>query len=58
MPRIRDRRDLLSALAKLASDAQVEECLLSAEVLWAPDAAGEVLTAEDVYTDYPNLIPL
>ncbi|GKY99089.1 hypothetical protein MPSEU_000864500 [Mayamaea pseudoterrestris] len=58
LPRIRDRKDVLSALSKLASDAQVEECLLSAEILWAPDAPGEILTTNDVYADYPSLVPL
>jgi uncharacterized membrane protein len=55
---IRGRKDLVSALSKLASDVQVEDCLLSAEILWAPDAPGEVLTVEDVYADYPDLFPL
>lgn len=58
LPRIRDRRDVLDALAKLAADAQVEDCLLSAEILWSPDEPGEVLSANDIYADYPDLVPL
>lgn len=54
---IRYRQDLLDALSKIASDAQVDDCLFSAEVLWAPEERWEVLTKNDIYADYPNLIP-
>lgn len=55
---VRSRQDLLDALSKIASDSQVGECLLSAEILWAPEEPWEVLTSSDIYADYPNLIPL
>jgi uncharacterized membrane protein len=58
LPRIRNREDLVEALSKLASDAQVEECLLSAEILWSPNEPGEVLTTTDVYADYPDLVTI
>lgn len=58
LPRIRIRPDLLEALSKLASDAQVGDCLLSAEILWAPEERRELLSMDDVYADYPDLIPL
>ena len=58
LPRIRMRSDLLEALSKLASDAQVGDCLLSAEILWAPEERKELLSMDDVYADYPDLIPL
>jgi len=58
LPGIRFRQDLLDALSQLASDAQVDDCLVSAEVLWAPEERWEVMTANDIYADYPNLVPL
>jgi len=58
LPGIRYRQDVLDALSKIATDAQVGDCLLSAELLWAPEERWEVLTPNDVYADYPNLIPL
>lgn len=54
---IRYRQDLLDALSKIASDAQVDDCLLSAEVLWAPEERNELLTKNDIYADYPDLMP-
>ena len=58
LPRINSRQDLLNTLSQVASDAQVEDCLLSGEVLWSPEGAGEILTNDDLYEDYPNLVPL
>lgn len=57
LPGIRTRKDFLDSLSKIASDAQVGECLLAGEVLWAPTGR-ESLTKDDLYADYPNLIPL
>jgi uncharacterized membrane protein len=57
LPVVRNRQSVLDALSRLASDAQVGDCLLSAEILWVPEQPEEVLTTEDVYADYPNLIP-
>ena len=58
LPGIRFRSDLLTSLTRIASDAQVGDCLLSAEVLWAPENDNEILSKEDIDADYPNLIPL
>jgi uncharacterized membrane protein len=58
LPTISSLDDVRLALARIASDAQTEECLLSAEILWAPEAAGDTLTENDIYADYPELIPL
>lgn len=57
LPVIRSRSDLYEALSKIASDAQVDDCLLSAELLWAPEGR-EYLSRDEVYADYPDLIPL
>lgn len=58
LTKINSRQDLLKVLSQIASDAQVEDCLLSGEVLWAPEGPGEVLTRDDLYVDYPELRPL
>ena len=58
LPYVSNRQDLLDVLSRIASDAQVEECLLSGEVLWAPEGPGEILTNNDLYESYPDLVPL
>ena len=58
LPLIRSRSDLASTLRRIAADAQVEDCLLSAEILWAPEESSDQLSSDDVYVDYPELVPL
>jgi uncharacterized membrane protein len=58
LPRITTRDDLTTALARIASDALVDDCLLAGEVLWAPEARSDKLEKEDVFADYPDLYPL
>jgi uncharacterized membrane protein len=52
------RADMINNLRRIASDAQVEDCLVAAEVDWSPSEPGETLSRDDVYADYPDLIPL
>lgn len=54
----RFRADMINNLRRIASDAQVEDCLVAAEVDWTPSEPGETLSRDDVYADYPDLIPL
>lgn len=56
--KIRNRIELQSALSRIASDCQVDNCLLSAEVLWSPESRSERMTSEDIYADYPSLFPI
>ncbi|CAB9522484.1 Protein of unknown function (DUF1517) [Seminavis robusta] len=58
LPAIKSRASVLEALNRLAVDAQVEDCLLSGEISWAPELRDETLSLEDVYVDYPTLYPL
>lgn len=58
MPKIVLRQDLRNALQCIAADAQVEDCLISAEILWSPEESTDRLTADDIYASYPDLIPL
>jgi uncharacterized membrane protein len=58
MPKIRSRDDVRLALSRLAADAQVGECLLSAEVLWSPEEPFETLSRDEAYADFPNLVPI
>lgn len=55
---ISSRDDLVRTLSQIAADSQVDACLLSGEVLWSPEVPGERITNEDLYADFPNLIPL
>lgn len=56
--KIKNRIELHSALSRIASDCQVGDCLLSAEVLWSPESRTERITSEDIYANYPSLFPL
>lgn len=58
LPEIKSRKDLREALNRLASDVQVDDCLMSGEVLWAPEEQGDRLSQDDIYVDYPSLHPL
>ena len=55
LPTIRSYRDVEKALTTIAADSKVENCLLSAEILWTPEDASETLTKRDVIAEYPNL---
>jgi uncharacterized membrane protein len=52
---IRSMTDLENALQKIASDAKVEDCLQSVEILWTPEDRSETLTLRDIVADYPEL---
>lgn len=56
--RVRNREDARKALSQIATDVQIEECLLSAEILWTPEEDTDFLSERDVYADYPDLYPL
>ena len=58
LPAIKSRDDLHSALSLIASDALVGDCLMTAEVLWSPEDISETLSREEVYADFPNLVPI
>jgi uncharacterized membrane protein len=58
LPVIRSRDDLHSALSLIASDALVGDCLMTAEVLWSPEDVSETLSREEMYADFPNLVPI
>jgi uncharacterized membrane protein len=47
--------DVEDALRRIASDAKVDDCLQSAEILWTPEDRSETLTLRDVVADYPEL---
>ena len=55
---IKNRSQLRDALYRISADAQVDECLLAAEVLWTPDDDSDNMSESDVYADYPTLVPL
>jgi uncharacterized membrane protein len=56
--KIKTRNELRAALSRVAADSQIEDCLLSAEILWTPEDRSETLSNQDVYADYPSLYPL
>jgi uncharacterized membrane protein len=53
LPKINSAADVHKALHELG--AVSADRLLALEVLWSPQASGEVLTGEDMLTDYPSL---
>eukprot|EP00568_Trieres_chinensis_P012837 CAMPEP_0183293548 /NCGR_PEP_ID=MMETSP0160_2-20130417/2190_1 /TAXON_ID=2839 ORGANISM="Odontella Sinensis, Strain Grunow 1884" /NCGR_SAMPLE_ID=MMETSP0160_2 /ASSEMBLY_ACC=CAM_ASM_000250 /LENGTH=451 /DNA_ID=CAMNT_0025454681 /DNA_START=12 /DNA_END=1367 /DNA_ORIENTATION=- len=55
LPQIRSPKDVEDALSRIASDARVDKCLQSAEILWTPEERSETLTMRDVTSDYPSL---
>lgn len=55
LPTIKSNRDVEKALSTIAADSKVENCLLSAEILWTPEDASETLTKRDVIAEYPSL---
>ncbi|KAL7576424.1 hypothetical protein ACA910_018228 [Epithemia clementina (nom. ined.)] len=55
LPSIRSMADVEEALRRLASDAKVDDCLMSAEILWTPQDRSETLTQREVIADYPDL---
>ena len=53
------RSDLRRALRQISADAVVsDDRLLSAEILWLPEDSSETLSRDDVYADYPDLVPI
>ena len=52
---IRSLNDVEKALTQVATDVNVDDCLLSAEVLWTPGDTSEILTERDIIVDYPDL---
>jgi uncharacterized membrane protein len=58
LPTIKTRAQLRDAFSRIAADAQVEDCLLGGEVLWAPEGTTEVMTEEEVLADYPDLMTI
>lgn len=58
LPSIKSRDDVMNALNRLAVDAQMDDCLLSGEVSWAPELRSESLSREDIIVDYPTLFPV
>jgi uncharacterized membrane protein len=55
---IKTRKGLVEALTQLSSDVQVDDCLLSAEVIWSPQEQDDQLTMQDIYSDFPTLYTL
>jgi len=58
LPKISTRNDLRLALNQIAADAVVADCLVTAEVLWSPEDSSETLSKEEVYADFPQLVPI
>ncbi|NJK47280.1 DUF1517 domain-containing protein [Candidatus Gracilibacteria bacterium] len=53
LPKINDSEDLRRALQQIGGISS--DRLLAVEVLWTPQAEGDVLSADDILAEYPNL---
>jgi len=53
LPKVNSTDDLRRALSQIG--AVPSEKLLAVEILWSPQASGDVLTSDDMMAEYPNL---
>jgi len=59
LPNVTDRKSLKKCLTMLGgSDLLGASALLAAEVMWTPEEPWEVLEKNDLYLEYPELMPL
>ena len=56
LPVIRGMADLKLALSKVGGTPA--SSIMAAELVWAPQAEGDVMTQEQALTLYPNLVPV
>lgn len=56
LPKVDSTQDLKAALSLMGGLRQSQ--VAAVEVLWTPQQEGDTLTANDLMTDYPKLIPL
>jgi uncharacterized membrane protein len=56
VPKINSMSDVRQALQCIATNAKVDDCLQSAEILWTPEDRSETLSLSDVMADYPELL--
>jgi uncharacterized membrane protein len=56
------KKDMGRALSRIATDAQVESCLVGTEVMWKPRgvqmAQSDLLNEDDIFKHFPNMNPL
>ena len=50
------QRDMARALARIATDAKVDDCLVGSEILWSQ--TGVSLTEKELLNTFPGLVPL
>lgn len=54
-----NRLDVISLLTQIGSDVQMEDNeMIAAEIFWTPEQRDDILTQEEVYYKYPELLPL
>ena len=59
LPPVMDTKSLRSALTMLGgSDLMGASALLAAEIMWTPEEPWEILDKNDLYLEYPELMPL
>lgn len=59
LPKVTDRKSLKKCLTMLGgSDILGASALLASEVMWTPEEPWEVLQKDDLYLDFPELMPL
>jgi uncharacterized membrane protein len=56
LPSIRSMADLKLALSKVGGTPA--SSIMAAELVWAPQAEGDVMTQQEALALYPNLVPL
>lgn len=48
-------QDLWDGIHLISADAKVDDCLLSAEILWTPEDRSDSINRRDIAADYPDL---
>jgi uncharacterized membrane protein len=56
---ITNRNDLINLLTQIGSDVQLEDNqMMAAEIFWSPEQNNDILTQDEIYYKYPELLPL
>jgi len=59
LPKVTDMKSMKKCLSMLGgSDVLGSSALLASEVMWTPEGPWEVLEKNDLYLEYPELMPL
>jgi uncharacterized membrane protein len=57
--KVKNREELINLLTQIGSDVQLEDNrMIAAEIFWSPEEPNDILTQDELYFKYPELLPL